>query len=67
MSEMMQAMSGSGQWGIQNERCLYENDDVIVGHSTMNFPDGSREAVLAFHKIRDGKIISTETGATPLK
>ena len=30
----------------------------------MDFPDGTREAVMAVHTIKDGKIIRTETGAT---
>jgi len=48
-------------------RCLYENDDVMVTHGVMSFPDGSREAVLAFHQIKDGKVIRMETGATLLE
>ena len=30
----------------------------------MDFPDGTREAVMAVHMLKDGKIIRTETGAT---
>jgi len=30
----------------------------------MDFPDGTTEAVLGFHQIKDGKIIRIETGAT---
>ena len=48
-------------------RCLYENDEVMVTHAVMAFPDGTREAVLAFHQLKDGKIIRMETGATLLK
>ena len=47
-------------------RCIYENDDVLVDHVVMDFPDGSTEAVLGVHTIKDGKIIRTETGSTPL-
>ena len=32
----------------------------------MDIPDGTREAVLEFHNLKDGKIIRTETGATLL-
>jgi hypothetical protein len=39
----------------------------MVTHAVMSFPDGTREAVLAFHKIQDGKVIRMETGATPLE
>jgi hypothetical protein len=30
----------------------------------MDFPDGTTEAVMTVHLIKDGKIIRTETGAT---
>ena len=45
-------------------RCLYENDDVLVMHSIVNFPDGTSEAIIQFSELKDGKIIKTETGAT---
>ena len=35
--------------------------------SVMDFPDGSREAVMSVHSIQDGLIIRTETGATLIK
>ena len=44
----------------------FQNDDILVDHSVLSFPDGSKEAVLACHMKKEGKIISTETGATPL-
>ena len=50
-----------------NNRCLYENDDIMVHHNIGNFPDGTKEAIMAFHTLKDGKIIRTETGSTPLK
>jgi hypothetical protein len=39
----------------------------MVEHSFMKFPDGSSEAVLVVNHLKDGKIIRTETGATPIK
>lgn len=59
-------MMQSPELTFHNSRCLYENDEIIVAHSVMSFPDGSSEAVLVVHMLRDGKIIRTETGATPL-
>jgi len=50
-----------------NHRCLYENEDTLIEHSVMAFSDGTRESVLVVHMLKDGKIIRTETGATPLK
>jgi hypothetical protein len=32
-----------------------------------NFPDGTKEAILVVHFLKDGKIIRTESGATPIK
>ena len=64
---MIEKMFASGAVKQDNHRCLYENDDVMVEHSVMQFPDGSKEAVLVFHQLQDGKILRTETGATLLK
>ncbi len=66
MLGIFKSMMESDKFKISAERCLYENDDVIVEHSIMDFPDGSREALLAMHTLRNGKIVRTETGATPL-
>jgi len=45
-------------------RILYENDEIGVEHSFVNFSDGNTQAVMAVFKIKDGKIFSLETGAT---
>tara|TARA_B100000795_G_scaffold266558_1_gene249934 strand:+ start:252 stop:584 length:333 start_codon:yes stop_codon:yes gene_type:complete len=47
-------------------RCIYENDDIMVDHSVMRFPDGSRESIIRVRMIEDGKIIRMETGATQM-
>jgi len=52
---------------FSKQRCLYENDEIMVEHSFMKFPDGTSEAVLVVNHIKDGKIIRVETGATPVK
>ena len=51
----------------ENQRIIYENDEIGVAHFFVNFTDGSRQAVLAVYIIKDGKIIRSETGATTLK
>jgi len=61
------AMMKSPDLVISKERCLYENDEVLVMHQFMVFPDGTKEAVLVFHQLQDGKIIRSESGATPIK
>jgi len=49
-----------------SSKCCYKNDDILVVHNVMSFPDGSKEAVLASHMKKDGKIISSGTGVTKL-
>tara|TARA_Y100001970_G_scaffold190689_1_gene231939 strand:- start:1203 stop:1535 length:333 start_codon:yes stop_codon:yes gene_type:complete len=66
MAEMMKAMMANEKVVIRNSRCIYENEDILVEHSVMDFPDGSTEAVMAVHTIKDGQISRTETGATLL-
>ncbi len=51
----------------ETSRCLYENEDILVMHNVMVFPDGTKEAVMVVHTLKDGKIFKTETGATPIK
>ena len=65
-AEMVGKFMSSDALQIQDQRCVYENDDIVVAHTIMDFPDGTREAVMTVHKLKDGKIIETETGATPI-
>jgi hypothetical protein len=64
MVEMLKVMMDNENVVIQNSRCLYENEDILVEHSLMDFPDGSREAVMSVHTKKEGLIHRTETGAT---
>jgi len=65
-SDIMQ-FAGSGHVTSENDRILFENDEVGVAHSIVHFAnDSDSEAVLSFMKFKDGQIISMETGATPL-
>lgn len=66
MSEMLHAFMASDSVIVRSQRCLYENESVCVEHTLMDFSDGTREAILSFHRIQDGQIIHTETGATPV-
>ena len=63
---MLTAMMQSDKLEINNQRCIYENEEILVSHSMMNFPDGSSEAVMVVNQLKDGKIIRVETGATPI-
>jgi hypothetical protein len=66
MSEMMISMMANSEVVINELRCIYENDEILVEHSLIGFPDGSKEAVMAVHTKKDGRLIRTETGATLL-
>ena len=50
----------------ETSRCIYENEDILVEHSFMSYPDNTREAVMLIALKKDGKIFQMETGATPL-
>ena len=56
----------SGDINQDKVRVVYENDEVGIHHSLVTFNDGNVEAVMAVYKYKDGKIISLETGATPM-
>jgi ketosteroid isomerase-like protein len=56
----------SGDINQDKTRVVYENNEVGVHHSFVKFNDGNVEAVMAVYKYKDGKIISLETGATPM-
>jgi hypothetical protein len=65
-SDIMQ-FAGSGHTSSENDRILFENEEVGVAHSIVHFAnDSDSEAVLSFMRFKDGQIISMETGATPL-
>jgi len=55
--------------GVQehSRRCVYENDDILVTHAIMDFSDNTRESVIAVYTKKDGKLVRSETGATPMK
>ena len=45
------------------QTCLYENEEVLISHGIMNFPDGPTEAILRFDLLKDRKMTKSETGA----
>ena len=67
MGDMMRKMMATANMSVHDNRCIYENADILVEHSVMDFPDGTREAVMGVHILKDGKILRTETGATLVK
>ena len=56
----------SGDINQDKARIVYENDEVGIHHAFVTFNDGNIEAVMAVYKYDNGKIVSLETGATPM-
>ena len=65
-SSMVAGMMANNKFVQESSRLVYENDEILVDHSFMSYPDNSREAVMLVAMIKDGKIIKMETGATLL-
>ena len=66
-SDLLGFAGSGGAPTPENDRILFENDEVGVAHSIVHFAnDSDSEAVLSFMRFKDGKIVSMETGATPL-
>tara|TARA_B100001094_G_C18056109_1_gene732557 strand:+ start:594 stop:932 length:339 start_codon:yes stop_codon:yes gene_type:complete len=63
---MFKAMK-DGNLRFSENRCIYENDEILIMHNIGSFPDGTKESILVAHTIKDGKILKTESGATPIK
>ena len=51
---------------VEGDRCLYENDDILVTHAFVTFPNGTKDAVMMVHMKKDGLLWRTETGSTPI-
>ena len=51
---------------IEQRRCLYENEDLMVEHQFITYSSGDREALMLVHLLKDGLLWRTESGATPL-
>ena len=63
---MVAGMLANDKFVQESSRCVYENDDILVTHDFMSYPDDTREAVMGVAKLKDGQIIRMETGATSL-
>ena len=66
-SDILGFVSGGSTPKAEQQRILFENDEVGVAHSIVHFAnDSDSEAVMSFMRLKDGQIILMETGATPL-
>jgi ketosteroid isomerase-like protein len=51
----------------EKQRCIYENDEILVTHSFNTYASGDKEALLWVSRKKDGLLWRTETGATQIK
>jgi len=63
---MATGMMANEKFIQESSRCVFENDDILVTHDFMSYPDDTKEAVMGVIMLKDGKIIRMETGDTPL-
>lgn len=63
---MFAAMMANEKFIQDSTRLVYENDDILVVHNFISYPDNTKEAVMIVSMIKDGQIIHMETRATPL-
>ena len=65
-ASMVAGMMGNPKFVNDASRCIYENEDILVLHNFMSYPDDTKEAVMLVGMLQDGQIVRMETGATPL-
>jgi hypothetical protein len=66
MAALLRKVWGGGNRTIEDMRCVYENDDILVIHTRLSFRSGSREAAMIVNLKRDGKVVRTESGVSDL-
>ena len=65
-ASMVTGMLANKKFIHESSRCVYENNDILIQHNFMSYPDDTREAVMLVAMLKDGKIINLESGATSL-
>tara|TARA_A100001011_G_scaffold235155_1_gene243234 strand:+ start:162 stop:497 length:336 start_codon:yes stop_codon:yes gene_type:complete len=61
--QMMELMVAAN---VDEHRCIYENDEIIIEHQIISYGSGYREALMLVHQLKDGLMWRTESGATSL-
>ena len=51
---------------FEEQRCIYENEDILLTHSIATFKNGSRKAILQSILKKGGFFGEEKTAATPL-
>ena len=60
---MFDTMS-EGKIKFEENKCIYEIEDVLVMHSIGHFPDGTKDAIMALNTLSNSKIVKIKSGAT---
>ena len=55
---MVEGFFNSDAFNVESHRCVYENDDILVEHMVIDFPDNTKEAVLAAYTKENDKLVS---------
>ena len=66
MAALLRKVWGNGNRTIEDLRCLYENEDILVLHTRLAFASGSREGAMIVNLKRNGKIVRIESGVSDL-
>lgn len=66
MAALLRKVWGKGNRTIEDLRCLYENDDILVVHTRLAFASGLREGAMIVNLKKDGKIFRIESGVSDL-
>lgn len=67
MAALLHKVWASGNRTIEDLRCLYENDDILVIHTILTFKSGSREGAMIVNLKKDGKVVRIESGVSDLR
>ena len=66
MAALLGKVWANGNRTIEDMRCIYENDDILVMHTVLSFRSGSREGAMIVNLKKDGKVIRIESGVSDL-
>lgn len=66
MADLLRKVWRTGNRTVEDLRCLYENDDILVVHTRLAFASGSREGAMIVNLKKDGKVVRMETGVSDL-
>ncbi len=66
MAVLLRKVWGNGNRTIEDMRCIYENEDILVIYTRLSYMSGSREGAMIVNLKKNGKVIRTESGVSDL-